>query len=71
MSREVLKQTRKGKGMTVRVISELLGVSERLYKYVEAGHTTGKAEMWDALEDILGINQRSLRELHPCPRDDL
>ena len=73
MSRETLKQARKGKGMTQQGMAEYLGISERMYKYIESGNTTGRVEIWDMLEDLLKIHQRLLRsvnEIHPCQEDN-
>ena len=61
MSRETLKKARKDKGMTQQDMADYLGISERLYKYIEAGKTIGKVDMWDKMEDLFGINQRTLR----------
>ena len=63
--RENLKAARKAKGMTQKQIAEYLHISERHYKYMESGHTTGDVELWDKLEDLFNIHQRVLRENHP------
>ena len=59
--RLILKTARKSKGMTQQEVADYLGISERLYKYIEAGTIIGKVEMWDKLEDLFNINQRVLR----------
>jgi len=63
--RENLKSARLGKGMTQKQAAESLGVHERYYKSLESGERLGGIWMWDKLEDLLGINQRVLRENHP------
>ena len=57
-----LKAARKAAGMTQERMAEYLGISERLYQYIESGHTVGKVEIWDKLEDLFMIHQRVLRE---------
>lgn len=63
--RENLKAARKAKGMTQQQVAEYLHVSERHYKYMESGQTTGNVELWDMLEDFFNVHQRVLRENHP------
>ena len=60
--RETLRKARKEKGLTQQQVADQLGVGLRHYQKIEAGDTTGSFEIWDALEDILGIHQRILRE---------
>lgn len=50
--------------MTQQAIADRLGIHERYYKAVESGERLGAIWMWDALEDLLGVNQRVLREIH-------
>ncbi len=68
MAREVLKNARQEAGMTQQQVADALGISLRYYKQIENGQRTGDFVIWDALEDIMGIHQRSLRkivETHP------
>ncbi len=69
MARENLKKARKEAGMTQKQVAEYLGVSERHYKFMESGHTTGNVELWDKLEDLFNVHQRVLRETH-CDKED-
>lgn len=72
--RENLKNARKAAGMTQQQIADRLEIGLRHYQKIEAGDTTGSFEIWDALEDILGIHQRKLRETsdrHHVLREDL
>ena len=62
MTRDNLKQARKAKGMTQQATADYLRLTERQYKYIESGHTTGKVDMWDKLEDLFNVHQRLLRE---------
>ena len=74
MIRETLKQARRDKNMTQQAMAEYLGISERMYKYIESGQTIGRVEIWDMLEDLLSIHQRKLREIlvsHPVQADNL
>ena len=69
MGRETLKDARKGKNMTQQAMADYLNVGIRQYQYIEAGHSMGSFDVWDALEDLLGIHQRKLREIsktHPA-----
>lgn len=61
--RKNLKEARKKAGMTQREVAEYLHVSERHYKFMEAGKTTGNVELWDKLEDLFNVHQRKLREI--------
>ena len=61
--RETLRKARKEKGLTQQQVADQLRVGLRHYQKIEAGDTTGSFEIWDVLEDILGIHQRKLREI--------
>ena len=55
-----------------RQVADRLNISLRQYQRVEAGDSNGSFEVWDALEDMLGIHQRILREIsdnHPVPQE--
>ena len=60
--RKVLKAARAKAGMTQQAVADELGISLRYYQNIEAGDRTGDFEIWDALEDLFGINQRKLRQ---------
>lgn len=60
--REQLKKARKEAGMTQQQVAEYLEISERYYRFIEAGERDGDYSMWDSLEDLFGIHQRILRE---------
>ena len=60
--RKNLQAARKAAGLTQQAMAEKLGVGLRHYQKLEAGDTNGSFEVWDALEDILGVHQRKLRE---------
>ena len=59
--RERLRDARLEKGLTQRQVAEAVGLTVRQYQNIESGRTLGKIPLWDALEDMLGINQRELR----------
>lgn len=67
--RENLKNARKAVGLTQRQVAEYLHISERHYKFMESGHTTGNVELWDRLEDLFSVHQRILRENRPGKAD--
>lgn len=60
--RETLKKARQEAGLTQKQVAEYLGISERYYRFIEAGDRGGDFEMWDSLEDLFGIHQRVLRK---------
>ena len=56
-----LKAARAAAGMTQQAVADELGIGLRYYCRIEAGGATGRVELWDALEDLFGVNQRELR----------
>lgn len=68
--RENLKNARKAAGLTQQAMADKLGISLRYYQQIEAGSRTGDFEIWDNLEDLTGIHQRILREIHPGKAND-
>lgn len=67
MARERLRKARLAKGMTQQRVADALGISLRSYQRIEAGEVVGRIPVWDALEDMTGVNQRLLREeSRPC-----
>ena len=60
--RRNLKEARMAAGLTQQQVADKLEIGLRHYQKIEAGDTMGSFEIWDALEDILGIHQRKLRE---------
>lgn len=66
--RNNLKNARKAAGLTQQAMADKLGISLVYYQKIEAGTRTGDFYIWDTLEDITGIHQRTLREIsdiHP------
>lgn len=59
--REYLKYARKAKGMTQQAVADYLGITLRHYQKVEYEEIKGSFEIWDALEDLLGVHQQILR----------
>lgn len=57
-----LKEARRAAGMTQQQLADRLGVTLGYYQKVEYEKLNGSFAVWDALEDILGIHQRILRE---------
>lgn len=58
-----LKKARKDAGLTQQEMADKLGLGLRHYQKVEDGELNGSFAVWDALEDLLGIHQRTLREM--------
>lgn len=66
--RENLKKARREAGMTQQQVADKLDIGLRYYKSLESGERLGGIELWDALEDLFKIHQRTLREIseiHP------
>lgn len=63
MIRKNLQNARKAAGLTQQATADKLGISLRYYQRIESGENDGAFEIWDALEDLLGIHQRKLREI--------
>lgn len=63
--RTKMKQARRSKGMTQQQVEVRIGIEPRYYKAIESGERLGSIAVWDALEDLFGINQRVLRAMHP------
>ena len=60
--RKNLKEARKAAGLTQQQIADKLGIDLRYYQKIEYAELKGSFEVWDALEDLLGVHQRILRE---------
>ncbi len=72
--RENLKNARKAAGLTQQQMADKLGIGLRHYQKIEYSELNGSFEVWDALEDLLGVHQRILRELsssHHDPKENL
>ena len=64
-----LKEARQKAGMTQQAMADKLGLTLGHYQKIEYNKLNGSFEVWDALEDILGIHQRKLREISNNHRD--
>ncbi len=62
--RENLRKCRIEKDMTQKQVADYLGISERGYKFIEYGDRIGSIDMWDKLEDLFKVHQRTLRDNH-------
>ncbi|MCI9333070.1 MAG: helix-turn-helix transcriptional regulator [Oscillibacter sp.] len=70
--RENLKNARKATGLTQQAMANKLGLTLNHYQKIEYGILGGSFEVWDALEDLLGVHQRILRENagnRPAPKE--
>ena len=63
LMRQNLKEARQKAGMTQQQMADRLGLTLGHYQKIEYNKLNGSFEVWDALEDILGIHQRILREI--------
>ncbi len=61
--RENLKNARKAAGLTQQQMADKLGLTLGHYQKIEYNKLNGSFAVWDALEDMLGIHQRKLREI--------
>ena len=71
--RENLKVARRSADMTQQAMADKLGLTLNHYQKIEYGMLGGSFEVWDALEDLLGVHQRKLREIssnHPAPKEN-
>ena len=74
MARENLRRARKAAGLTQQAVADRLGLTLRHYQKIEYEELSGSFEVWDALEDLLGVHQRLLREMpsnHPGQEENL
>lgn len=71
--RKNLKEARQRAGMTQQQMADKLGLTLGHYQKIEYNKLNGSFEVWNALEDILGIHQRILREIsdnHRVPEEN-
>ena len=61
--RKKLQAARKAKGLTQQAVADALGITLRHYQKIEYAEIGGSFEIWDALEVLLLVHQRTLREL--------
>jgi len=59
--RERLRAARKAAGLTQQALADKLGLTLNHYQKIEYEKLKGSFEVWDALEDLLGVHQRILR----------
>lgn len=57
-----LKQARLAADMTQQQAARAIGITVRYYNYIESGARTGNTRIWDELETLFNIPQRTLRE---------
>jgi transcriptional regulator with XRE-family HTH domain len=71
--RKNLKEARAAAGLTQQQMADKLGLTLGHYQKIEYNKLNGSFEVWDALEDMLGIHQRKLREIsdsRPAPKEN-
>lgn len=72
--RKNLKSARKAARLTQQAMADKLGLTLNHYQKIEYGLLGGSFSVWDALEDLLEVHQRILRETsssHPDPKGNL
>lgn len=72
--RQKLKKARLAAGLTQQQLADKLGLTLRHYQKIEYEEISGSFAVWDALEDLLGVHQRILREIsnnHHGPKENL
>ena len=67
--RKNLKEARQRAGLTQQQMADKLGLTLRHYQKIEYAEIGGSFDVWDALEDLLGIHQRILRETEDIHHD--
>ncbi|MBQ8087041.1 MAG: helix-turn-helix transcriptional regulator [Clostridia bacterium] len=60
--RKNLRDARVKAGLTQQAMADRLHIGLRHYQKIEKGESNGSFGAWDALEDLLGVHQRILRE---------
>lgn len=71
--RQNLKKARLAAGLTQQQLADKLGLTLRHYQKIEYEEISGSFAVWDALEDLLGVHQRILREsedIHHGPKEN-
>lgn len=69
--RKNLQAARKAAGMTQQAMADKLGLTLRHYQKIEYAELNGSFAVWDALEDLLGVHQRKLREISSTRPDQV
>jgi len=59
--RDNLRAARRSAGLTQQAMADKLGLTLNHYQKIEYEKLKGSFEVWDALEDLLGVHQRILR----------
>lgn len=68
--RKNVKEARQRMGLTQQQMADRLYISHSYYQKLEMGERRGDIAIWDALEDITGVQQRKLREVSREVRED-
>jgi DNA-binding XRE family transcriptional regulator len=61
--RQTLKEARARADKTQKEIAFAIGISESMYKAIEAGQREGKGYIWDQLQELFHIDQKDLRKI--------
>ena len=60
--RKELRDARYAKGLKQHEIATMIGITERMYRHMEAGTRTGRYELWRELAALTGVDQDDLRK---------
>lgn len=55
-----LRRKRKEMGLKQSEVARAIHISHKMYSCIEEGTRTGSVDLWDALEDLFGVDQRIL-----------
>ena len=57
-----LRHERIARGWSLEYVASKIGVTKTAIHDIETGKRLGSIKVWDALEDLFGENQRTLRK---------
>jgi DNA-binding XRE family transcriptional regulator len=66
--RQILINARKEAKLTQGELGALIGTTKQRISSLETAFCGTRPELWDKLEDVLGIPQRKLREITEVPK---
>ena len=62
MKRLRLYEERTRRGLSQEQVAYKIGMTKQGYNRIELGRRGASADIWDALEDLFGVDQRELRK---------
>jgi transcriptional regulator with XRE-family HTH domain len=61
--KKVLRDTRLNKCLKQTELAALIGLTKQGYWDIEHGRSKGSVNIWDKLEEVLGVDQKILRQV--------